>query len=162
MSPSTRFKPLFLSLLLATFSSALSLPHTSHTPHPAFGRGSYGLSTNYSTIASSDAPTEADLLPQPQPSDYQFLTQRELSSLFDVFSDNDGIGESWHGHRSKKRALGKGWNGITSLKKAGLSGVAAMRVCSFCPLSPYTVDKKLIVTRTSDTGKFLLLTMIIS
>ncbi|GAA5826301.1 hypothetical protein JCM5353_003783 [Sporobolomyces roseus] len=128
MSPSTRFKPLFLSLFLATFSSALSLPHTSHTPHPAFGRGSYGLSTDYSTIASSDTPVEADLLPQPQPSDYQLLTQQELSSLFDILSDNDGISESWHGHRLKKRALGKGWNGITSLKKAGLSGVAAMQV----------------------------------
>ncbi|GAA5924677.1 uncharacterized protein JCM15063_005705 [Sporobolomyces koalae] len=66
-----------------------------------------------------------DPLPSPIPADYEQLSEEEISGLFKRRVDGDEHAKKWHGH---KRALGPGWTGTSSWRRAGTTGVGAMQI----------------------------------
>ncbi|GAA6060306.1 hypothetical protein JCM10212_002947 [Sporobolomyces blumeae] len=69
-------------------------------------------------------------LPPPLPADYEFLTPEDLSLIFPRFIvvGSSGTETTETRYDRQKRALGKGWTGVSKLTRAGMTGVGAMQV----------------------------------
>lgn len=73
---------------------------------------------------------EGDPLPPPLPADYELLSEDEFAEVFKRSVDGNEAAKRWHGRGLEKRAFnaGRGWNGASTFRRAGTTGVGAMQV----------------------------------
>jgi hypothetical protein len=122
MAPTPTRAVFALSLLLASTVTLTSAQDSLGVVDPAFGTldTSEGLfDYEYTSIEDEDA------LPSPWPADYE---QEDPSEIFKRTVDGNEAAKRWHGHDLHKRALGAGWKGATTFRRAGTTGVGAMQV----------------------------------
>ncbi|GAA5973363.1 hypothetical protein JCM11641_003093 [Rhodosporidiobolus odoratus] len=74
---------------------------------------------------------EDDLLPRPEPADYELVSEQERSDVFERSISGaeaaENWHEGWHAHSIGKRALGRAWTGTSTISRAGNTGVGAMQ-----------------------------------
>ncbi|GAA6060307.1 hypothetical protein JCM10212_002948 [Sporobolomyces blumeae] len=124
MAPTPSRAILALSLLLSsTASTVLAQDASLGVVDPSFESDlAEGLfDYNYAQFDETDD----DLLPAPEPADYDLLSPDEFSEVFKRTVDGNDAAQRWKS--SQKRALGKGWSGTSSFRRAGTTGVAAMQ-----------------------------------
>ncbi|GAA5868265.1 hypothetical protein JCM8547_002299 [Rhodosporidiobolus lusitaniae] len=100
--------------LLALASSASAHPSSTSVN---LVRDAYDLDADYS-----------DLLPDPEPADWDHLSDDEQGAIFERMVNGDEYEQAWHAHSAhSKRALGKAWTGTSKFSRAGYTGVGAMQ-----------------------------------
>ncbi|GAA5853453.1 hypothetical protein JCM3766R1_000771 [Sporobolomyces carnicolor] len=116
---------LFASTFTARAASLISSRDALGVVDPAFSevdsaQGLFDLDSDY-PFGDDD-----DDLPNPFPSDYENLSDNELTQIFERTVHGPEASKRWHGH--EKRALGRGWTGPKPFRRAGTTGVGAMQV----------------------------------
>jgi len=127
MAPTHSRAVLALSLLLSAPTILAQASPSLGVVDPSFGSNEVAdglFDYDYSQF------DEEDPLPPPLPADYELLSDDEFAEVFKRSVNGDEMAKRWHGHGLEKRAFngGRGWNGASTFRRAGTTGVGAMQV----------------------------------